>query len=147
MATAPADNTVPCPGPTSVQRRSSFQPMPIKRPSPAWTGSDAVHTVLPGAIPPIPAQSRRGRYSMRRTTCALVPRQGIYRLIEFSPQVRPAANHPDIFRQPMITGVAIRMEPPAAPSCSWSAGSSALLPGSTPAPAGTTVRTSQISAP
>ena len=80
MATVPADSTVPCPARTSAQRRSSFQPMSIKRPSPAWTGPDAVHTVLPAAALPIPAQSRRGIIQPLRcrTTCALVLRQDIH---------------------------------------------------------------------
>ena len=57
--------------------------MSIKRPSPAWTGPDAVHTVLPVAALPIPAQSRRGIIQPLRcrTTCALVLRQGIHRLV------------------------------------------------------------------
>ena len=59
MATVPADSTEICPARTLARRRSSFQPMPIKRPSPAWTGSDAVHIALPAAAPPIPAQYRQ----------------------------------------------------------------------------------------
>ena len=56
----PPDNTVPYPARTSAQQRSSSQPIPIKRPSPAWTGPGAVHIVLPATVPPIPVQFQRG---------------------------------------------------------------------------------------
>jgi len=56
MDTAPANSTAPCPAGTSAQRLSSFQPTPTKRPSPAWTGSDAGYNVLPAAGPPVPVQ-------------------------------------------------------------------------------------------
>ena len=87
MATVPADSTVPCPARTSAQRRSSFQPMSIKRPSPAWTGPDAVHTVLPAAALPIPAQSRRGIIQPLHQPAVLLRRQLPYLVFRSRPLV------------------------------------------------------------
>ena len=47
----------------------------------------------------------------RRAPALLFLWQGVHRLVKFSPQVCPAANHPDLLRQPVVTGVPVRMEP------------------------------------
>src|SRR5699024_6134302 len=58
-ATAPADSTGLSPARTWAGLFLS-PPTPAKRPSPAWTGPDAVYIVLPAAVPPIPFPWQRG---------------------------------------------------------------------------------------
>jgi len=57
----------------------------------------------------------------RRRTLPLLGRQGVQRLIKFPSGVRPAANHPDVFRQLVVALVAVRVEIAGKPSKNFSA--------------------------